>query len=513
VLFNSYEFLLVFAPITYIGFFCVGRYSQRLAALWLAVASVVFYSWWNPSYVPILMSSVIINYLMGALIQRAPDGGWRRLALAAAAGGDLAALGYFKYANFFVTNVGEMTGLATTTKVIALPLGISFFTFTQIAYLVDSYRGKATERNPVLYLLFVTYFPHLIAGPIIHHKDVMPQFARRDTYVFSPSNFVIGMVILILGLFKKCFLADGIAAFAGPMFGGAEQGALPDLLQAWGGALAYTFQLYFDFSGYSDMAIGLSLMINVRLPINFNSPYQAGSIIEFWKRWHISLSTFLRDYLYIPLGGNRCGKARRYTNLLATMVIGGLWHGAAWTFVAWGGLHGLYLIVNHAWRGLRSALPVEAVGRAERAFGTLVTFVAVVVAWVFFRATTFHGAASILAGMVGAHGVGLPAELVARLPSNLADWGCHPVENTLGPFVLTWGWCLSLMVVALVLPNTQDFVARTFSDHNYFDVRPHIAGDDAWRDPPLKWALGLGALAALALMNLIKPAEFLYFNF
>lgn len=513
MLFNSYIFLLGFVPIVYIGYFLIGKRHWKLAAGWVALASIVFYGWWNPVHVPVLLASVVLNYFFGIAIARTGEqyATRRKIVLVIALTANLAALFYYKYSNFLVDNISALTGVYFAMAALVLPLGISFFTFTQVAYLVDTYKAKVTERNFVHYLLFVTYFPHLIAGPVIHHKDVMPQFARRDTYIFSPSNFTIGVLVFMIGLFKKCFIADSVAAFASPVFRSAENGGLPDLFEAWGGALAYTFQLYFDFSGYSDMAVGLSLMLNIRLPLNFNSPYKARNIIDFWKRWHISLSTFLRDYLYIPLGGNRRGRVRRYINLFATMLIGGLWHGASWTFVAWGALHGIYLMINHAWQTLRQRIPFPK-GRVESTLAWLVTFLAVVVAWVFFRAATFESAARILAGMLGWHGARLPAEVLAYLPA-LGQLGVGVVQGGLGSFVFTWGWCLALLPAASMLPNTQEFVSRSLAGKDYFAVRPHSNAEQAWLFPSPIWAVGMGVVTALALMNLGQPAEFLYFNF
>jgi len=336
MLFNSYPFLLGFLPVTLIGFFAIGRVSRPGAAAWLTLASLVFYGWWSPAYVALLLASIAFNYTLGARIARArarDEPALARRLLIAAVTIDLATLGYFKYANFFLDTLTTVSGITLPAARVILPLGISFFTFTQIAFLVDAYRGIAREYNPIHFALFVTYFPHLIAGPILHHKEMMPQFARPRIYVPHAGNLAVGATIFAIGLFKKTVLADRIAPFVAPVFDGAAA-TPPTLLVAWGGALAYTFQLYFDFSGYSDMAIGLSRLFGVQLPLNFASPYKSRSIIEFWRRWHMTLSRFLRDYVYFALGGNRRGRLRRYVNLFLTMLLGGLWHGAGWTFVA-----------------------------------------------------------------------------------------------------------------------------------------------------------------------------------
>ena len=318
---------------------------------------------------------------------------------------------YFKYANFFVDNLNHLTGSALSLATVVLPLGISFFTFTQIAFLADTWQGKVKEFNFVHYALFVTYFPHLIAGPVLHHAEMMPQFAKRNVCHVNWDNMAVGLSIFVLGLAKKVLLADAVADFSTPVFDAVKAGGQPMLFESWVGALAYTLQLYLDFSAYSDMAIGLSLMFNVRLPLNFNSPYKATCIIDFWRRWHMTLSRFLRDYLYIPLGGSRLGTKRRYVNLMLTMLLGGLWHGAGWTFVIWGALHGFYLLVNHAWRALKQHFGWSHGGRLATLAAGALTFLAVVVGWVFFRADSFSSAVTMLQGMVGVNGVSLPSSL------------------------------------------------------------------------------------------------------
>src|SRR5258708_6218815 len=345
MLFNSYPFIFLFLPITLIGYFVLVRLNHLAPVIWLALASLVFYSVSNWQFVPLLMASVAFNYGIGLLlISKRLRPGLRFIVLTVGVAGDLLVLGTFKYAGFLAANFNGVFSTGFTVNIL-LPVGISFYTFTQIAFLVDAYRGDVARYRLPHYALFVTYFPHLIAGPILHHKDMIPQFERAAAKRPDPHLILCGLIIFAIGLFKKTCLADGIQPLVMLAFGPNA----PSFDQAWIGALAYTFQLYFDFSGYSDMAIGISLMFGIFLPLNFNSPYQATSIIDFWRRWHMTLSQFLRDYLYIPLGGNRHGRILRYVNLMITMVLGGLWHGAAWTFVAWGALHGAYLCINHAW--------------------------------------------------------------------------------------------------------------------------------------------------------------------
>jgi D-alanyl-lipoteichoic acid acyltransferase DltB (MBOAT superfamily) len=421
MLFNSPVFLFAYLPVTLLGFFLAARLSMSLALNWLTLASIVFYGWWNPAWVPLMLASIAINYLAARTIAiRLTDPALARTVLAFGIAANLAVLAYFKYAGFIVDTAAQLTGSTWQWSSGELPLGISFFTFTQIAFLVDVHQRKAADFSPVRYGLFVTYFPHLIAGPILHHGEMMPQFARADIFRFSADRLADGLVMFILGLFKKTVLADAFGGYAGPGFDAAATHALT-LFEAWGAALSYTLQIYFDFSGYSDMAIGLAMMIGVKLPQNFHSPYKAQNIAEFWRRWHMTLSRFLRDYLYIPLGGNRRGLARQQVNLMITMLLGGLWHGAGWTFVIWGGLHGLYLTIYHAWRRAidrPNRPPVrKPMALLQAPLGWLATFLCVVVAWVFFRASDLRAAASMLRGMAGQHGAQLPDQIIALAPA------------------------------------------------------------------------------------------------
>ncbi len=354
MLFTTVVFACLYLPVVWIVFFAVGRVSHDGAAGWLFLASLFFYGWWIPEYTLLLLASIGGNYFVGQRIARAQDAGSSagKAWMVAGITGNLVLLGYFKYANFFIASLDAALGIEWQMGRVILPIGISFFTFTQIAFLADSWQKGVREVKFIHYGLFVTYFPHLIAGPVLHHAQMMPQFRLPQTYRIDGGQFAGGLAIFALGLFKKVVLADGVAPFADAVFNPADAGHAVDAVEGWIGALAYTFQLYFDFSGYSDMAIGLSWMFNVRLPFNFDSPYRAANISEFWRRWHMTLSAFLRDYLYVPLGGNRKGRFRRYLNLMVTMLLGGLWHGASWSFVFWGGLHGLYLAVHQGWRAL-----------------------------------------------------------------------------------------------------------------------------------------------------------------
>ena len=491
MLFNSYIFLFAFLPVCLAGYYALARWGRLIGAIWLVVASLGFYAYWNLAYTALLIASIVFNYVIGLLIGRAPVRSKPILVVGITV--NLLALSYYKYANFLLDNLNAALSTSYTMASIILPLGISFFTFTQIAYLVDVYRRKANEPNFIHYSLFVTYFPHLIAGPILHHAEMMPQFSRAGTYVWRTGRFAVGLTMLAIGLVKKVILADNIAAYASPVFAAVDGGHHPGAAEAWGAALGYTFQLYFDFSGYCDMAMGLSLMFGIGLPLNFNSPYKAVGIIDFWRRWHMTLSRFLRDYLYIPLGGNRKGVLRRQGNLIATMLLGGLWHGAAWTFVVWGGLHGCYLVINHAWSSLRGRSWTAPPGQMERLAGWGLTFICVVVGWVFFRAATLAGAASIISAMFG------QAPQAAPAVTDLS---------------VLWVMCALLAGIALCLPNTQEILQEHLPEICQVPLRdgaPHpapISFRFSWG-----WAPAVAALLALALAGLPQPTSFLYFNF
>ena len=511
MLFNSYAFILGFLPVTLAGFFLLGRWNTTMAAGWLAAASLVFYGYWNVAYVPLLVFSIVCNFWVGVRLA-APASPGKPLLIAGITA-NLLLLGYYKYADFFVSNVNAF-GAQITPPGVILPLGISFFTFTQIAFLVDVYQRKATEFRFVHYGLFVTYFPHLIAGPVLHHKEMMPQFARAESYRFDWENFAVGFTIFFIGLAKKVLIADNVGEYARPVFEAPGKGIALSAVDAWGGALAYTFQLYFDFSGYSDMAIGLSRMMGVKLPLNFASPYKATSIIDFWRCWHMTLSRFLRDYLYVPLGGNRKGTARRYLNLMLTMVLGGLWHGANWTFVAWGALHGAYLLINHAWRRLKQRLGcARESGPAARFFATALTFFAVVLAWVYFRSDNLAHANTIVSAMAGANGVTLPYRWLEKLGAAGTWLSAQGVVFQNTP-VFGGGtqvnWLLACALIVWLAPNTQQLLRG---------YQPALGVEDAgglrvlrWR-PTGVWLAFVAALAVLGILSLSAFSEFIYFQF
>jgi D-alanyl-lipoteichoic acid acyltransferase DltB (MBOAT superfamily) len=521
VLFNSYIFIFLFLPVTLIGFFMMGkRQHYRAAIAWLVLCSLFFYGWWNPAYLGLISVSIVFNYWMGRVLSG--EGTRRKIVLVAGVAVNLGLLGYFKYANFFVDTLNLAAGTDFHLATIVLPLAISFFTFQQIAYLVDAWGRETQEHNFLHYCLFVTFFPQLIAGPIVHHREMLPQFVRETIYRFSQRDFIIGFTIFSLGLFKKVVLADGVSVFANPVFGAAEAGVPLSLVEAWGGALAYTLQVYFDFSAYSDMAIGLARMIGIRLPLNFHSPLKAVNLVEFWHRWHITLSRFLRDYLYIPLGGNRKGPARRYLNLFITMVMCGLWHGAGWTYIFFGVAHGAGLILNHGWHALRRAMghDISQSTRAGRLAATALTFLFVVVIFVVFRAESFPGATRVLYAMSGGNGLVLP-EGLAMLAGGLQPWLAQQglvfaehVPNQLASWGDGFKWISVLLLIAWVAPNTQQ-IMRDFepafdtyrgADSGPIPAKPRFANTASW-------AALVACVFVYAVGSLTRASEFLYFQF
>jgi alginate O-acetyltransferase complex protein AlgI len=478
MLFNSNYFIFAFLPISLVGYYALGRINRLAPVIWLALSSLFFYSVSNASFVPLLLASIAFNYAIGSLLIRKVSRD--RVSLAILTVGvsiDLLVLAYFKYAGFIATNLNVVFGSDLVVTVL-LPVGISFYTFTQIAFLVDAYRGQVAGYGLTHYALFVSYFPHLIAGPILHHRDMIPQFEREEKKRPDTHLILCGLIIFAIGLFKKTCLADGIQPFVTLAFGPAA----PSFDQAWLGAFAYTFQLYFDFSGYSDMAIGISLMFGIFLPLNFDSPYKATSIVDFWRRWHMTLSRFLRDYLYFPLGGNRRGHVLRYVNLMTTMVLGGLWHGAAWTFVAWGALHGAYLCANHAWMKFGPDI-APRFKRATTIGSIVLTFLSIVVAWIFFRADSLASAARILSAMAN------PSAITFGDREIVATW-------------LVFGYAL----VVWLAPNTQTVVGY---DHS----RRVVLGPDG-TGRVQRWLVYASAvLLAFGIFSIRQYSEFIYFRF
>ncbi len=513
MLFNSYTFVAVFLPILLVLAWLSGRAGRRdLVVPLLLGASLVFYAWWSLPFLGLLAGSILVNHALGRLILHRASRWQLWLGIAF----NLALLGYFKYANFFIAQWNALLGTSVDNPPILLPLAISFFTFQQIAYLVDCRRGEAVRAGLMRYALFVCFFPQLIAGPIVRSTEVMPQLAELGRRLVPRARDLgPALSLFVIGLAKKVLLADNLALYATPVFVAADTGVPVTGAEAWIGALTYTLQLYFDFSGYSDMAIGLAWMFGVRLPVNFLSPYRATSITEFWRRWHITLSRFLRDYLYIPLGGNRRGRTQQFVNLMLTMLLGGLWHGAGWTFILWGGLHGAYLVINQAWAGVRRRLGWSraAVSRPGRMLAWALTFAAVVLALVLFRAETLSGAGALLSATLGLEGFTLPRDYATLAPGLAAPLAAAGASFS-GDQVL---WALSKVELVLLLVVSFALILGCPNSARLFglvtDERPDRLGRVlAWR-PSAAWAVFTVALFAASLVAMTSVSEFLYYQF
>jgi D-alanyl-lipoteichoic acid acyltransferase DltB (MBOAT superfamily) len=521
MLFNSYSFIFLFLPLALAGYELASRVSQRAVVLWLGFASLVFYGWWQPALLIILAGSVLVNYAAAALIsRRIPNrispGSWLFFAISL----NLLVLGYYKYfvpsMNFFSSTLGISKPWAD----IALPLGISFFTFTQIAFLVDLKKGHTEQKDLPSYLLFVTFFPHLIAGPILHHREMMPQFHRAPKRL-NLSDLTVGGTWFVLGLAKKVLVADSFADPVYPIFG--YHGHLP-FSMAWIGTQAYMLQLYFDFSGYSDMALGLARMFSIDFPLNFNSPYKSSSIIEVWQRWHMTLGRYIFTYVYNPVTRRvsnwRLKQGKRMTRedrskagtfiavvalpMMFTMFLAGIWHGAGVQFMVFGLLHGVYLSINNAWRQFKrkSGKQATAAGPASRIIRTglsgVLTYLAFLVSLVFFRADSCAHAMSIMASMLGLHSGALPPNV---LPPPDISMKRSIVEILVG-MAIVWG-----------LPNTQQILTRFHPSlqKTAWD-QTSVPKSLIW-SPNTGWAVCVGVLFFLVLVELQEPSTFLYFQF
>ncbi|NGO63967.1 MBOAT family protein [Rhizobium daejeonense] len=504
MLFTSKEFLFAFLPLTLLVTWLAIRLGGRgLGIASLTAASIFFYGWWELRSVGIIAVSIVVNYLVASKISTASNEQSSKRWLFLGVVANLAALSYFKYVNFLIDNVANIIGWNVEHLQIVLPLAISFYTFQQIAFLVDTARkemGQAPIRD---YIISVLFFPHLIAGPLLHYRNIISQFENR--FRITSDTIATGIPVFAVGLAKKVAVADPIAGYVSPLFTKAEVGHL-EFFEAWAAALGYTAQLYFDFSGYSDMAIGIGLMFGIALPLNFFSPYKATSIIEFWRRWHITLSSFLRDYLYIPLGGSRNGPIRRQVNLLIVMLLGGLWHGASWTYVVWGGLHGGFLVINHAWRQWKPMLVKRFDVLLTPIYGAI-TFFLVVVAWVFFRSNSFATAINVLSGMFAPDIFALPGELSYIIGR---DW---PIKWNQGmkyiDFMGFWSYlCLAYLIIWMA-PNSAQLFRM---DGKVFpEFRPATSG----RYSRTTLAACVAFLAWISAFGIFgsAPSEFLYFQF
>ena len=494
MIFSSYPYL-IFLALTVAAFCVLEKRLPGLKRTFLLLVSLVFYAWWRVDFLALLLGSTIVNFAIGtAITSRHHAGQNTRPLLIAGLTFNLGLIACFKYAGLLAASANELFAFGIPIPHLFLPLAISFFTFEQISYLADAAGGRAPRYSFLDYALFVSFFPHLIAGPIIRHNDLIPQFAQSRDQNKRSDDIAVGMTLFTIGLAKKTLIADNLAPFSDAVFSAAHHGAAIGMADAWMGTLFFAFQIYFDFSGYSDMALGSACLFGIRLPMNFNSPYKAASIIEFWRLWHISLSTFLRDYLYIPLGGNRRGPSRRYLNLFLTMLLGGLWHGANWTFVIWGGLHGVYLIVNHGWRTLTRKFGLvapRALQPVTHALSILITFMAVVFAWTVFRAESFASAARMIAGLAGAGG-----------NSHLLTFGPLAAGALATLFALIW-----------LTPNSMEITWRL---KPALETRYRDAGLRATRwqwKPNTATAIVFGLLFVVSVMALSNLSPFIYFQF
>ena len=483
MLFNSYVYIFLFLPVAVAVYFLLNRFKLVTAGKsWLVAASLFFYSYWNPEYSLLIIFSVLINFGFGSVLQKSGvDEKTKSLTLLIGLIVNLGLLCWFKYSDFLVFNLNNLLGFSIPLPGVVLPLAISFFSFQQVAYLVDSRRGIVKERKFLDYTLFVTFFPQLIAGPIVHHAEMMPQFSDIGKKRFDWQNVAPGLTLFAIGLFKKVIIADRLATAVARGF----DYHLPlDLVGSWVASLSYTFQIYFDFSGYTDMALGAALMFNIWLPRNFNSPYQALSIQDFWRRWHMTLSRFLSSYLYIPLGGNRISLPVTCRNLFITFLLGGIWHGAGWTFIAWGVLHGIGMIVNRLWSRLGRQLP--------KALAWLLTFGFVNVTWVFFRAHSFDDALRLLGGMIGLNGVALPKWMDIPLLANLGIVFDSPIKRFQNPDLVI-PMLAGCALCCLLLKNSNTLTE---------EFRPTL--------PRLAMAV---AMAVAGIVFVGSPSEFIYFQF
>jgi alginate O-acetyltransferase complex protein AlgI len=496
MLFNSYSFIFIFLPTTLFFFYWFSSLERsEYAITWLIVASFIFYGWWNYHYVYLLLASILANYLIGKLLIKKNDATqkFKLLILILGVGFNLGLLGYFKFSNFLIETVNIITNKSFQPINILLPLAISFFTFQQVSFLVEVSQGKIKKNDFIHYLLYVSFFPQLIAGPIIRYQEIVPQFKTSNQWRLISENLSTGLTIFIIGLFKKIIIADGIEAYSTTVFDAStDPTLLLSFYEAWSGSISYYFQIYFDFSGYTDMAIGLARMFGFRLPQNFNSPYKSPNIIQFWRNWHITLTKFLRDFLYIPMGGNLKGPGTQFFCIMTTMLLGGLWHGASWNFIIWGGLHGLCLSINHLWYSYKASKKIFL----QNTIYTLIlsrvlTFIILVFLWVPFRAEDMSSTFAIWKSMVGMYDHSQYLETNIRLGK---------------------GRLIILLLIVWFLPNTQQIMSRLSSSQINQIAKPFINKFFYWK-PNNLWAVIIASLATICILKLIEPNEFLYFQF
>jgi len=542
MLFNSYEFIFFFLPVTAGVFYFLRRFfSKTLAIRWLILASLLFYAWWRPLNVLLITPSILINFglakLLLQLTQRDKPG-LVKATLVVGIAFNIAFLGYFKYANFFVGAVDDVFGAHYVLDKIILPLGISFITFQKIAFLVDVAAKRVFSFTLQDYCLFVLFFPQLIAGPIVHYREVMPQF-QRAACRYDKEDVAVGITLFFAGLFKKTFLADGIAPMVTAIYGQSTAGHSITFLYAWMAAIGFTLQLYFDFSAYSDMAIGIARLFGVRLPPNFNSPLRATSIIDFWLRWHMTLTRFLTAYLYNPLSlwltrrrlsrglagfGGRNTTIGAFITLLMlptifTMSVSGLWHGAGYTFIFWGFLHGIFLTINHLWRLFaRRRWPDRRHYQGVMApVGFAITLLCVVTSMVFFKTPTMASAWNIVQGMAGLHGIAISPAAFQHL-GPLAGW-LRDVGVRLGPaddkFFIMWEWIFGLGALAFFAPNSLQVLARYepalgIEQATAYNIGPRLRLN--WKSS-YGWAAAAAVITVVGVLHTGGISEFLYWQF
>lgn len=490
MLFNSFEFIFLFLPIVVIVYFLLNQKRLILIAnIWLVISSLFFYGWWNFSYLLLLLLSIVINYGIGILLFYKK----RKIYLLLGITFNVALLGYYKYMDFFIENINNIFSINIPLLKIILPLAISFFTFQQIAYIVDAYKKNKTEFNLVNYSLFVSFFPQLLAGPIVHYSDIIPQFQNIRKKVVNYRNLCIGLFLFSIGLFKKVILADTLAGWANQGFDTLQS---PTLLEGWIVSLSYTFQLYFDFSGYMDMALGAALLFNIKLPINFDSPYKATNIQEVWSKWHITLGNFLYVYIYMPsnrfllnrvftpLGLKKKTMLRTNISMLILFFVSGIWHGAGWTFVVWGVLHGLATIVHRYWKKSKLILP--------KYFAWCITFLFINATMVIFRADSLSNSLKIFKGMLGLNGVVLPNQLNIFQLSTYTNFVSFQTLDLVDASKAVVFLILSFVIILCFKNSVQ--LSKEF-------------------EPKWYTMLFTILLFLYSLLNITKANEFLYYNF
>ncbi len=505
MLFHESIFVFVFLPIVVpIYLLCKLYVDNYMPIIILGIFSIIFYGYWDAKYVPLLVGSILFNFFVGQNFLKKKYK--TNFVLFIAVSINLLLLMFYKYSAMIVDNFNLISNNNLSFTYPDLPLGISFFTFLQIAYIVDCSKGKVLNSSFSSYFLFVSYFPHLIAGPLVHHRDLIPQFSNKLKNVAE--NVSIGIIIFGIGLFKKLILSEYVSGWSDNMFNGVENGVMPSFIDAWLGVLSFTLLIYFDFSAYSDMAIGLSKMIGIKLPENFNSPYKSTNIIEFWRRWHITLSQFLKNYLYIPLGGNRKGTVTKYQNILIVMIIAGLWHGANWTFVLWGSIHGCLLLINHYWQE-------KKIFQINKYVSIFLTFMSLMIAWVPFRSSSFESAISVYKGMLGYFGFIVPEHYYNFFPNTLSQY-LLDIGVKFGSLNGFGGKnqiiiLLILLIFVMKCPNTQEIFNKYKPTLNSNIPKLHKFN---WR-PNFIGAIMIGISCSYLMLLVIqgKSGEFIYFQF